>query len=107
MSLKDHQKQVDNWAHQFVKPYWEPLAQMARLAEETGEVARAMNHYHGEKKVKESEGTPNLGQELTDVIFTVCCIANSNGIDLQKEWEEMMQKKHYGRDKNRFERQPK
>lgn len=32
--------------------YFSPLANLARLTEEVGELAREINHYHGEKKRK-------------------------------------------------------
>lgn len=35
--------------------YFSPLANLARLTEEVGELAREINHYHGEKKKKETE----------------------------------------------------
>lgn len=104
MSLKDIQKDVDDWTAQFTPQYWEPLAMMTRLAEETGEVAREMNHLHGPKKKKASEETKELHQELVDVIFTIVCIANSKGINLQEEWDRAMREKMYGRDANRFEK---
>ncbi len=31
-------------------------------------------------------------------------MANSQGIDLSKEWEQMIKKKLYGRDNNRYEK---
>lgn len=104
MSLKEIQKQVDDWAQQFKKPYFEPLVQMACLTEETGEVARELNHLYGEKKRKSSEPEGNLGQELSQMLFTVSCIANSQGIDLQKEFDKMMEEKYYKRDANRYEK---
>lgn len=104
MSLKDIQQDVDLWVSQFTPAYWPPLAQMARLSEETGEVAREINHIYGPKQKKLDESQQKLSQELIDVIFTVVCIANSNNINLQEEWEKSMKEKHYGRDNNRFEK---
>ncbi len=100
MTLKNLQEEVDKWAQQFKKPYWEPLSQMARLTEETGEVAREMNHLFGDKKKRSDEETKGLGQELADVIFTICCIANSERINLEEEWNRMMEK-ITSRDKDR------
>lgn len=88
----------------FNPKYWPALEQLARLTEETGEVARKINHLHGTKKKKDGESNNGLGQELTDVIFTVCCIANNHGINMQEEWDRMMREKHYGRDADRYER---
>mgnify|MGYP001569264798 CR=1 FL=1 len=102
MSLKDIQDDVGKWTSQFQPQYWPPLEIFARLAEETGELAREVNHLYGTKKKKAGEQENNLGRELADIIFTVACMANSQGIDLQKEWERMMNEKHYGRDQNRY-----
>lgn len=104
MSLEDIQKQVDEWTEQFEPQYWPALEMLARLTEETGEVARELNHMYGTKKKKPTEDTRDLGQELSDVLFTICCIANSHKINLQEEWKKMMQEKHYGRDNQRYEK---
>tara|TARA_Y100000034_G_scaffold38779_2_gene47737 strand:+ start:980 stop:1303 length:324 start_codon:yes stop_codon:yes gene_type:complete len=104
MSLDDIQKEVDDWAQQFEEPYWPPLAMVARLAEETGEVAREINDMYGPKKKKPTEETRELGDELIDVFFTITCIANREGINLREAWERVMEKKHYGRDNQRYER---
>ena len=77
---------------------------MACLIEEIGEVARELNHMHGTKKKKSSEDTKGLGEELSDVLFTLCCIANSHSINLEEEWKHLMNEKQYGRDNNRFEK---
>ncbi|MEK6945911.1 MAG: MazG nucleotide pyrophosphohydrolase domain-containing protein [Nanoarchaeota archaeon] len=104
MSLKDIQDDVDKWASQFTPKYWSPHEIVARLAEETGEVAREINHLFGTKKKKDSEAKKELQDELIDVLFTVVCMANSQGIDLQETWEKVMKEKHYGRDANRFKK---
>ena len=103
MSLKDAQNDVDKWTGQFTPQYWPPLEMQARLTEEIGEVARELNHIYGTKKKKSSEDIKSLGQELSDVIFTICCIANSHKINLQEEWDGMIQEKQYGRDNQRYE----
>jgi len=89
MSLVDKQKEVDNWVQQFTPAYWSPLEMMARLAEETGEVAREMNHLYGTKKKKDSEDKADLADELIDVLFTIICIANDQEINLEKAWQKM------------------
>ncbi|MBS3089191.1 nucleotide pyrophosphohydrolase [Candidatus Pacearchaeota archaeon] len=104
MSLKDIQNETDEWVRGFTTSYWTPHEIAVRLAEETGEVAREVNHLYGPKKKKLEEPDNNLGNELADVLFTVVCMANREGIDLQKAWDEMMSKKHYGRDADRFEK---
>lgn len=37
--MKNYQKQVDEWVGQYEIGYWKPLEIMARLTEETGELA--------------------------------------------------------------------
>jgi NTP pyrophosphatase (non-canonical NTP hydrolase) len=103
MTLKNLQEEVDKWAQQFKKPYWRPLSMLARLTEETGEVAKEINDLYGDKK-KRIKTEKGLGDELADVIFTVVCIANRDKISLQNYWDKMMKEKHYGRDNNRYKR---
>ena len=103
MTLSDYQKQVDAWVRQYKIGYWRPHEILARLTEETGEVAREVNHQFGPKKKKAGERDGNLGEELADVIFTLCCMANSQGINLDDAFGRVMDK-HYGRDKDRFEK---
>lgn len=103
MDLNKIQKEVHEWTSQFKPQYWSPLEMQARLTEEIGEVARELNDIYGHKKKKPDENTKGLGQELSDVIFTVCCIANSHNINLQNEWQKMMNKYH-NRDNERFDK---
>lgn len=53
--MKDMQARVDEYIRQFKVGYFSPLAMMARLSEETGELAREINHHYGEKQKKSSE----------------------------------------------------
>ncbi|MDO8513419.1 MAG: nucleotide pyrophosphohydrolase [bacterium] len=103
MSLKPLQKEVDDWVRQFTKPYFQPLSQFARLAEELGEVARVLNYLHGDKKPKATEDYSDLEEELGDVLFTLICLANSQNIDLDQSWQKVMDKCH-NRDNNRYEK---
>ncbi len=102
MSFKKIQDDVDKWTGQFDPQYWPAYEILARLAEETGELAREINHLYGVKKKKSNEQENTIGQELVDIIFTVVCMANSHKIDLSEEWEKMLDEKLYGRDKDRY-----
>lgn len=103
MALKDIQKQVDQWVSQYKVPYWQPHEILVRLMEEVGEVAREINHLYGPKKKKTTESVGELGVEIADVIFTLCCLANSKKIDLDEVFKRVMDK-CYGRDKDRYEK---
>jgi NTP pyrophosphatase (non-canonical NTP hydrolase) len=92
MTLKDIQKQVDDWTQQFKIPYWQPLETMTRLTEETGELAREINHRWGPKKKKATEDTKDLADEMGDIIFTLCCMANPQKIDLDEAFKRAMDK---------------
>ncbi|MBI2564718.1 nucleotide pyrophosphohydrolase [Candidatus Woesearchaeota archaeon] len=95
-------KLVDDWVKQYKIGYWKPHEILARLTEETGELAREINHIYGPKKKKASEKTSELGEEIADIIFTCCCLANSQGISLDKSFKKVIDK-CYGRDSNRYE----
>ncbi len=103
MTLSDYQRQVDAWVQQYKISYWSPHEILARIVEETGEVAREVNHQFGPKKKKPGEKEGNLGEELADIIFAICCMANSQGINLDDSFKQVMDK-CYGRDKDRFEK---
>lgn len=103
MPLKDYQKQVDEWTSQFTPQYWKPHEVLARLVEETGELAREINHIYGPKKKKSTEELKEIGDEIGDIIFTIIILANSHNIDLDKAFQRVMDK-CYGRDNQRYTR---
>jgi NTP pyrophosphatase (non-canonical NTP hydrolase) len=101
--MKNIQKRVDVWIGQFKIGYFKPLENLARLTEEVGELARELNHRFGPKKKKSSEEVKEVGDEIADVIFTVVCMANSLGIDLDEAIDKMFEKMNT-RDKDRWEK---
>ncbi len=103
MSLKEKQKIVDDWMSQFTEGYWSPHEIICRLSEETGELAREINHRFGPKRKKDTEDVVEVGDEISDIIFTLICLANSLDIDMEKYFEKMMEK-YQVRDKNRWKR---
>lgn len=100
-SLATIQKQIDDILQGYEKPYWEPLSNVARLVEEVGEVARIVNHKYGDKPKKPTEKDDDLEDELADVLWTVICLANQEGIDLDKGMQRAIDKLVI-RDKDRF-----
>lgn len=102
-TLRSMQIEVDEYIQQFKVGYFSPLAQMARLTEEVGELAREVNHSYGEKSKKKTEKENSVAQELGDVLFVTMIMANSLEIDLTEIFEKNMEKFNQ-RDRYRFER---
>ena len=92
--LGDAQRRVDEWISQFEEGYWPPLANLARLVEEVGELARLVNHQFGTKPKKPDEDEQEIGEELADVLFVILCMANEQGIDLDEAFDGVMEKYH-------------
>ncbi len=97
------QQEVDNYISQFKAGYFSPLANLARLTEEVGELAREINHYHGEKQKKSTEEPNTIEAELGDNLFVLLCLANSLNIDMTESFNQTMEKFNH-RDQHRFER---
>ncbi|MFD1955706.1 nucleotide pyrophosphohydrolase [Paenibacillus thailandensis] len=102
-TLRDIQKEVDDYISQFKEGYFSPLALMARMSEEVGELAREINHYYGEKPKKPDEAENSVEMELGDILFLLSCFANSLGIDLTEAHDKVMHKFNT-RDANRWTR---
>lgn len=102
-SLSDLQRKIDNILQDYEKPYWEPLSNVARLVEEVGEVARIVNHRYGDKPKKSSEKDDDLEDELADVLWSVICLANQEGVNLDKGMQRAIDKLLI-RDKDRFKK---
>lgn len=100
MTLAEVQAAVDVWIREN-GGYWPPLSMLARLTEETGEVAREYNHRFGAKRKKASEGEAELALELADVLFILVCMANEQGVDLDDALRRTMEK-YRVRDAGRF-----
>ncbi|MBI4540779.1 MAG: nucleotide pyrophosphohydrolase [Gemmatimonadetes bacterium] len=92
MDLRTAQEQVDRWISQFEEGYWPPLANLARLMEEVGELARELNHRFGAKTKKAGEPEQDLALELADILFVLICIANEQRIDLDSAFERALEK---------------
>ena len=103
MELKSLQRKVDNWINEHGVRYFDPLTNMAQLTEEVGEVARVISRKFGEQSAKESDKKIDLGEELSDVLFVVFCLANQTGIDLDTSFNkkiELKTKRDHSRHKN-------
>lgn len=100
-TLRDLQARVDAWINQWDEGYFSPLSNLARLTEELGELARALNHLHGDKPPKPSEDKGDPAEELADMLFVMLALANSLDIDLDQALHQVFQKYNV-RDAGRF-----
>ena len=100
VDYREAQQAVDAWI-QAHGGYWEPLAQLARLTEEVGEVAREMNHHYGPKRKKPTEPDRALADELGDLLYIVIATANTVGVDLDAALRASLAK-YTARDANRY-----
>lgn len=101
MDFKEAQDRVDRWITSFEEGYWPPLAILARLTEEVGELAREINHRCGSKPKKDDEPRSELELEIGDVLFVLVSLANQQGIDLCRALRRVLDK-YETRDGNRW-----
>ncbi len=99
--MAEMQREVDLYISQFKEGYFSPLAMLARMSEEVGELAREVNHEFGDKPKKASEAANSIELELGDILFITICFANSLGIDLAEAHDKVMHKFNT-RDANRW-----
>lgn len=100
ISIKGAQEQVDLWIKTYGVRYFNELTNMAMLTEEVGEVARIIARRYGEQSEKESDKSKDLGDEMADVLWVLCCLANQTGVDLTAAFQRNLEKKT-GRDSER------
>lgn len=103
MEIRDVQRQVDAYISQFREGYFPPLVNLARLAEEVGELARELNHRFGPKTKKADEPDADVALEIADVVFVCVVLANQLGIDLDEAVQRTLAK-YEVRDAERWER---
>lgn len=100
ITLSQAQTIVDEWIKTVGGGYFSPLTNMAVLSEEVGEVARVMARSYGDQVSKPGDNL-NLADELADVLWVICAIANQTGVSLTEALHRNLEKKSL-RDKNRF-----
>jgi NTP pyrophosphatase (non-canonical NTP hydrolase) len=106
LTLKQCQRQVDEWIQTVGVRYYSELTNMAVLMEEVGEVARLMSRLYGDQSFKKSDEEVNLADEFADVLFVLICLANQTGVDLTEAFQQNLAKKS-GRDRQRHANNPK
>lgn len=94
--LEVHKLITEEWR----SDYFSPLSMMTQITEEVGEIARFMNREYGDQRKKDSE-VLDLESEIGDTLFSLSCLANKMGINLDEALRKTLDEKR-GRDKNRF-----
>ena len=89
MTIKELQKQVDDWIKKHGVRYFNELTNMAILTEEVGELARVISRKYGEQSFKEGEES-NLAEEMSDILFVLICLANQTNIDLETAFKNKL-----------------
>lgn len=101
LTIEEMQRKVECWIKEIGKGYFPPLANMAILTEEVGELARVIVRQYGPQVAKKSDLDRNLEEELADVLWVVVCLANQTDVDLTEAFRKTLQKKTQ-RDRDRF-----
>ena len=91
MTISELQKQVDDWIKKYGVRYFNELTNMAILTEEVGELARVISRKYGEQSFKEDEkSNSNLGDEMSDILFVLICLANQTNVDLESAFKNKL-----------------
>lgn len=92
LTIEEAQRMVDSWVRTYGVRYFSELTNMACLTEEVGELARVMARRYGDQSFKAGE-KDNPGEEMADILWVLCCLANQTGVDLTAEFQKSMEKK--------------
>ena len=93
MTIQEIQQQVDQWIKKYGVRYFSELTNMALLTEEVGEMARVIARRYGDQSEKASDKKVKLEEEMADVLFVLVCLANQTGVDLEKAFQNNLNKK--------------
>ncbi|MCC7491270.1 MAG: hypothetical protein IT204_02935 [Fimbriimonadaceae bacterium] len=87
-TLRDLQAVCDQWIREH-GGYWDEWANLARLTEETGEVAAAFQRARG---FRPRPSEVDLPGELGDLLWVLLVIANQQGVDLSEQFGRVLAK---------------
>ena len=88
MQLEDLPQQVDRWIRQN-GDYWDSFQILARLTEELGEIAGALQRIGG---LRPRKPEADLELEMGDSLFTLTAFANRNKIQLEQAVRRAIEK---------------
>ena len=93
MTIEEAQLKVDEWIKTYGVRYFSELTNTAVLMEEVGELARIMARVYGDQSFKKSDYEYNLSDEMADILWVLCCLANQTGVNLTEAFQNNIQKK--------------
>jgi len=88
MTLDELQAGVDSWINEH-GGYWDKFQILARLTEELGEIASALQRTEG---LRPRKTEVDLGSEVGDLLFTLAAFANVNDLKLSECLGQVMEK---------------
>ena len=92
-SFKNVQDAVEKRTKQFAPKQYFPLEEIfLKITEETWEVAKEISRLYAHKRKKGKGSMEHLKLEIGDMLFALCCLWNSQGIDYQKIMDEVDEK---------------
>jgi len=93
MTIEEAQLKVDEWIKTYGVRYFSELTNMTILMEEVGELARVMARTYGDQSFKKSDLNVNLSDEMADIFWVLCCLANQTGVNLSEAFINNIEKK--------------
>ena len=93
MTIEEAQLNVDEWIKTYGVRYFSELTNTVILMEEVGELARIIARVYGEQSFKESDLKVSLSDEMADIFWVLCCLANQTGVNLTEAFQNNIQKK--------------
>ncbi|NQV09413.1 hypothetical protein HQ529_06185 [Candidatus Woesearchaeota archaeon] len=94
MAFRQLQDLVFNYTKEFKPQYWPSLDISARLEQEMGELSKVLNIKYGQKREKPDEEVNTIEEEMADVLFTLCCLADSHELSIDLFINELMNKEY-------------
>lgn len=110
MTIREYQKEVEQWIKKYGVRYFDERTNALLLVEEIGELVRLIAREYGEQSFKEDKRPvdvkENIADEVSDILFVLTCLANQMNIDLteairlnMKKKSERDNKRHINNDK--------
>jgi len=93
MTVEEAQLKVDEWIKTYGVRYFSELTNTVILMEEVGELARIMARVYGDQSFKKSDLEVNLADEMADILWVLCCLANQTGVNLTEAFQNNIRKK--------------